>query len=243
MSVWPAWRQKTHGQRAVGSRSASSSGRPARASRRSRWRWRSASARDSQRRLAAVLSRDGSRHGETVGRRSRARVPHHLIDVRNPDQSLDVAEFAQLARAAIAEIAARGRNPLVVGGSGLYLRVMRGGIFSGPAASLEIRDRAGEGRGGTRRRASASMQLREIDPRGGGSNRRQRFVPHRAGARGFRADRRNDLGASAAASVRRHRLRYVDCRRRSRAQETLRGYRPALRRDGRGGAGRGSARA
>jgi len=71
----------------------------------------------------------------------RARVRHHLIDVRNPDESLDVAEFAHLARAAIEEIAARGRNPLVVGGSGLYLRVIRGGIFRGPAASAEIRDR------------------------------------------------------------------------------------------------------
>src|SRR5271168_5433051 len=38
----------------------------------------------------------------------RARVPHHLIDVRNPDESLDVAEFAQLARTAIDDIAARG---------------------------------------------------------------------------------------------------------------------------------------
>jgi tRNA dimethylallyltransferase len=74
-------------------------------------------------------------------RDDRRRVPHHLIDVRDPDQSLDVAEFAQLARAAIEEIAARGRNPLVVGGSGLYLRVIRGGIFRGPAASPEIRDR------------------------------------------------------------------------------------------------------
>ncbi len=71
----------------------------------------------------------------------RARVPHHLIDVRDPDESLDVAEFAQLGRAAIEDIAARGRNPLVVGGSGLYLRVIRGGIFRGPAASAAIRDR------------------------------------------------------------------------------------------------------
>jgi tRNA dimethylallyltransferase len=71
----------------------------------------------------------------------RRRVPHHLIDVRNPDDSLDVAEFAQLARAAIENIASRGRNPLVVGGSGLYLRVIPGGIFRGPAASPEIRNR------------------------------------------------------------------------------------------------------
>ncbi len=71
----------------------------------------------------------------------RRRVPHHLVDVREPDEPLDVAEFGALARAAIAEVAARRRNPLVVGGSGLYLRVIRGGIFQGPPASPEIRER------------------------------------------------------------------------------------------------------
>ncbi len=93
----------------------------------------------------------------------RARVPHHLIDVRNPDESLDVAEFAQLARAAIENTSARGRNPLVVGGSGLYLRVIRGGIFRGPAASAEIRDRLAkiaEEQGV----AHLHQRLREIDP-------------------------------------------------------------------------------
>jgi len=93
----------------------------------------------------------------------RARVPHHLIDVRNPDESLDVAAFAQLARTAIENISARGRNPLVVGGSGLYLRVIRGGIFRGPAASAEIRDRMAkiaEEQGV----AHLHQQLREIDP-------------------------------------------------------------------------------
>jgi tRNA dimethylallyltransferase len=69
----------------------------------------------------------------------RHQVPHHLIDIRSPDQPLDVATFAKLAREAIDEIAARGRRVLVVGGSGLYLRALRGGIFRGPAASPEIR--------------------------------------------------------------------------------------------------------
>jgi tRNA dimethylallyltransferase len=70
----------------------------------------------------------------------RRRVPHHLIDIRSPHDSLDVAEFATLARSAIAEITSRGRQALVVGGSGLYLRVLRGGIFEGPPASRELRD-------------------------------------------------------------------------------------------------------
>ena len=69
------------------------------------------------------------------------RVPHHLIDIRDPDTPLDVAEFAALARVAITEIAARGRPVLVVGGSGLYLRAIRGGIFHAPPASPEIRAR------------------------------------------------------------------------------------------------------
>jgi tRNA dimethylallyltransferase len=93
----------------------------------------------------------------------RARVPHHLIDVRKPDQALDVAEFAQLARDAIEGIAARGRNPLVVGGSGLYLRVIRGGIFPGPPASPEIRGRLAKV-AAEQGVAHLHQRLRELDP-------------------------------------------------------------------------------
>jgi tRNA dimethylallyltransferase len=69
----------------------------------------------------------------------RLRVPHHLIDIRDPDAPLDVADYAALARAALTEIAARGRPALIVGGSGLYLRALRDGIFAGPAASPQYR--------------------------------------------------------------------------------------------------------
>ncbi len=69
------------------------------------------------------------------------RVPHHLIDIRDPDEQLDVAAFGAMARERISEIASRGHRVLVVGGSGLYLRVLRGGIFDGPPASPEIRAR------------------------------------------------------------------------------------------------------
>jgi tRNA dimethylallyltransferase len=73
------------------------------------------------------------------GGADRRRVPHHLVDICAIDEPLDVAEFLKLARAAIAEIAARGMKVLVVGGSGFYLRVLRGGIFAGPAAAPELR--------------------------------------------------------------------------------------------------------
>ena len=54
----------------------------------------------------------------------RARVPHHLIDVRDPSEDVSVAEFQKLARAAIDDITTRGRLPLLVGGSGLYFRAV-----------------------------------------------------------------------------------------------------------------------
>ena len=93
----------------------------------------------------------------------RRRVPHHLIDIRSPDEPLDVATFAKLAREAIDEIAARGRRVLVVGGSGLYLRALRGGIFRGPAASPEIRARLAQiaAEHGIPR---LHERLREVDP-------------------------------------------------------------------------------
>ncbi|MCL2549279.1 MAG: tRNA (adenosine(37)-N6)-dimethylallyltransferase MiaA [Symbiobacteriaceae bacterium] len=52
----------------------------------------------------------------------RSRVTHHLIDILDPGQSFSVAQYQQLAREAIASINVRGKLPLLVGGSGLYLR-------------------------------------------------------------------------------------------------------------------------
>jgi tRNA dimethylallyltransferase len=69
----------------------------------------------------------------------RRRAPHHLIDLYPPDKRLDAAEFARRARAAIHEIAWRGRPVLVVGGSGLYLRALRAGLCAGPPASPGLR--------------------------------------------------------------------------------------------------------
>jgi len=51
----------------------------------------------------------------------RARLPHHLIDIADPDETVGLAPFLRLARTAVAEIAARGRLPFVVGGTGQYV--------------------------------------------------------------------------------------------------------------------------
>ena len=59
-----------------------------------------------------------------VSEAERARVPHHMLDLHAPDHDLTVAEFQALARAAIEDIAGRGKMPLLVGGSGLYFRAV-----------------------------------------------------------------------------------------------------------------------
>jgi len=71
----------------------------------------------------------------------RARVPHHLIDVTTPDKPFTAGEYSQRARAALREIAARKRLPIVTGGTGLYLRALTEGLFAGPARREELRAR------------------------------------------------------------------------------------------------------
>jgi len=68
-----------------------------------------------------------------------AGVPHHLLDVCAPDCELDAAEFARLADRAIAEVRARGRLPIVVGGSGLWLRALLRGLVQLPAVDPALR--------------------------------------------------------------------------------------------------------
>ena len=71
----------------------------------------------------------------------RTRVPHHLLDVADPSQPFTAGDYSKLARAAIAEIAACRRLPIVVGGTGLYLRALLEGLFAGPPRSEELRER------------------------------------------------------------------------------------------------------
>jgi tRNA dimethylallyltransferase len=71
----------------------------------------------------------------------RARVPHYLIDIYTPDEHSTAGDYARKARAAIRDISARGRLPIVTGGTGLYLRALLDGLFAGPQRSHELRSR------------------------------------------------------------------------------------------------------
>ena len=71
----------------------------------------------------------------------RQRVPHDLIDVLDPWQSASVAWWLDRAARATAEIQARGRSVLFVGGTPLYLKALLYGLFEGPAADTALRER------------------------------------------------------------------------------------------------------
>lgn len=78
-------------------------------------------------------------------------VYHHLIDVVAPDQPYSAGDYLRDARAAIDGILASGGIPIVVGGTGLYIRALMKGLFHGPPADLDLRERLlqREAEGGT----------------------------------------------------------------------------------------------
>ena len=97
------------------------------------------------------------------GPEERARVPHHLIDVLEPHERYSAGEFARRAREAIAEIQGRGRVPVVVGGSGLYLRALCDGISPVPAGDPQVRRELRE-RLAAEGLAPLREELRRLDP-------------------------------------------------------------------------------
>jgi tRNA dimethylallyltransferase len=96
-------------------------------------------------------------------REERARVPHHLIDVAEPTEAYSAGRFREEAGAAIREIVARGRVPLVCGGTGLYLRALLHGLAPGPGRDDGVRGEleAAWDRGG---RAALLRELWHGDP-------------------------------------------------------------------------------
>ena len=94
----------------------------------------------------------------------RTRVPHHLIDVVSPSVEYTAGDYGRAARAVIADIHARGRVPIVAGGTGLYLRALLDGLSPVPQRDEVLRDRL---RLAVERRGPALLHrvLRRLDPR------------------------------------------------------------------------------
>lgn len=78
---------------------------------------------------------------DKVSPERRAEVPHHLIDICDPDERMDAARWTDLAEAAIAAARDRGRMPIIAGGTGLYVRCLLKGMFEGPGRNPELRRR------------------------------------------------------------------------------------------------------
>ena len=75
-----------------------------------------------------------------VSTAERKRVPHHLIDLIDPHEKFSVADYFTAAEACCRQIISRGRTPLFVGGTGLYLRTILRGVFDGPSADWDYRN-------------------------------------------------------------------------------------------------------
>lgn len=92
-----------------------------------------------------------------------ARVPHHLVSVVEPGESFDAGRFQELADAAIADITSRGKRVIVVGGTGLYLRILLHGVVPAPAVDPALRARL-EAEAEAHGSAALHARLSAVDP-------------------------------------------------------------------------------
>ena len=93
----------------------------------------------------------------------RAGIVHHLIDIVDPDEPFSAGRFKSLAGAVIGRLHREGRVPIVVGGTGLYLKLLLHGLWEGPEADWPLRERLYEAEhreGG----GYLHQRLKEIDP-------------------------------------------------------------------------------
>jgi len=100
-------------------------------------------------------------------RDQRARVPHHLFDVIEPTAYITAGVYARQGRQVLDEIRSRGHLPVVVGGTGLYLRALLEGLFPGPERSEELRERLRE-RADKKGSAYLHRMLCRLDPEAAG---------------------------------------------------------------------------
>lgn len=93
----------------------------------------------------------------------RAEIPHHLLDVVDPNALVTAGEYVRQARQVLSEIGQRKRLPIVSGGTGLYLRALLEGLFPGPQRSEELRERL-RARTGERGPEYLHRILQRLDP-------------------------------------------------------------------------------
>jgi len=92
------------------------------------------------------------------------KVAHHLIDIVYPDEKFTAADYGKKAREVIREIIERGKQPIVVGGSGLYLKALTKGFFKGPKGDEKLRERLKE-EGSKLGPYHLFEKLKEVDPK------------------------------------------------------------------------------
>jgi tRNA dimethylallyltransferase len=95
--------------------------------------------------------------------KERALVPHHLLDIVSPAEPFTAGDYSRCARTALHQIHQRGALPIVVGGTGLYLRALLEGLFAGPPRSEELRERLRQ-RGTEKGVAHLHRVLQKLDP-------------------------------------------------------------------------------
>lgn len=100
---------------------------------------------------------------DKVPRQDRGGIPHHLIDVADPTEEYSAARYAREAAAAVRAITARGRLPILVGGTGLYYRALTRGVFPGPGRDAALRARL-ERIAALRGAERLHRWLRRVDP-------------------------------------------------------------------------------
>lgn len=93
----------------------------------------------------------------------RSLVPHHFIGFLNPDEDISAGQYEQLARTVAGNILQQGDIPIVVGGSGLYIRAFIDGLFTGPARNQAMRDQL-RTRAASIGNTAMMEELRRVDP-------------------------------------------------------------------------------
>jgi len=102
---------------------------------------------------------------------ARLGIPHHLIDILDPDQVFTAGEYARIARRVLDDVSGRGHLPVIAGGTGFYFRALVDGLFPGPSRDQVLRDRLSARE--LRRPGSVYRLLRRFDPESA-----QRIHPH-----------------------------------------------------------------